>query len=168
MNKPLSCRLSAILPALLLSACAALQEPPPPPPPPPPPAPVAEIAPRFTPEQLLDRDIAEAVKQFEERDFETAIRGLQGLLGSPDATAPQQVRMHKYLAFSQCSLQRRAPCQQHFESALKIDPTFQLTQAESGHPIWDPVFKKARTAANKKAKPVKAAKTVKTEKPAGQ
>lgn len=148
MNTRLKNLLTPLCSGLLLSACAALQEPPPPPPPEP--APAAEIAPRFTPEQILERDLNEAVKRFEERDFEGSIRALQQLLESQDATPPQQVRMYKYLAFSNCSLQRRVPCQQHFESALKIDPTFQLTQAERGHPIWDPVFKKARAAMGKK------------------
>jgi hypothetical protein len=52
---------------------------------------------------------------------------------------------------------RRKPCRQHFDMALALDPTFQLTEAEKGHPIWGREFNNARAALRNK-RPVPARK----------
>ena len=55
-----------------------------------------------------------------------------------------QVSALKYLAFSYCITSRAQLCRQQFERALKIDPSFDLMPSEIGHPIWGPVFLKAK------------------------
>lgn len=55
-----------------------------------------------------------------------------------------QVGALKYLAFSYCVTSRTQLCRQQFERALKIDPSFDLLPSEIGHPIWGPVFLKAK------------------------
>jgi len=55
-----------------------------------------------------------------------------------------QVEAYKYLAFSYCVTSRQALCKQQFEKALKLDPTFELGRGEKGHPLWGPVFEKAK------------------------
>ncbi|MES2047326.1 MAG: TssQ family T6SS-associated lipoprotein [Pseudomonadota bacterium] len=55
-----------------------------------------------------------------------------------------QVSALKYLAFSYCVTSRTQLCRQQFERALKIDPSFDLLPSEIGHPIWGPVFLKAK------------------------
>jgi hypothetical protein len=68
-----------------------------------------------------------------------------------------QVKALKYIAFSHCVENRRKPCRQHFDMALALDPTFQLTEAEKGHPIWGREFNNARAALRNK-RPVPARK----------
>lgn len=55
-----------------------------------------------------------------------------------------QVSALKYMAFSYCVTSRALLCRQQFEHALKIDPSFDLLPSEIGHPIWGPVFLKAK------------------------
>lgn len=57
-----------------------------------------------------------------------------------------QVEALKTMAFSYCVTSRTQLCRQQFERALKIDPTFDLMLSEIGHPIWGPVFLKAKKA----------------------
>jgi hypothetical protein len=70
------------------------------------------------------------------------------LLGSPEITKSKskavKVEALKYAAFSYCVTSRTQLCRQQFDRALKIDPRFDLTPAEIGHPIWGPVFSSAK------------------------
>jgi hypothetical protein len=50
----------------------------------------------------------------------------------------------KYTAFSYCVTSRPAQCRQAFDKALRLDPSFQLAPGEYGHPLWGPVFAKAK------------------------
>jgi hypothetical protein len=53
----------------------------------------------------------------------------------------------KYTAFSYCVTSRPAQCRQAFDRALRLDPSFDLAPGEHGHPLWGPVFTKAKQAA---------------------
>lgn len=70
------------------------------------------------------------------------------LLGSPEITKSKnkaiKVEALKYAAFSYCVTSRAQLCRQQFDRALKLDPSFNLTAAEIGHPIWGPVFSSAK------------------------
>jgi hypothetical protein len=70
------------------------------------------------------------------------------LLGSPEITKSKskavKVEALKYAAFSYCVTSRAQLCRQQFDRALKLDPSFDLTPAERGHPIWGPVFSSAK------------------------
>ena len=52
-----------------------------------------------------------------------------------------QVIAHKYLAFIHCVSGREQQCRDEFKKALTIDPAFELTPAEAGHPVWGPIFR---------------------------
>ena len=62
-----------------------------------------------------------------------------------------QALAHKYLAFIDCVSHRKRQCRHEFMEALKVDPAFDLSQAEARHPIWGPIF---RTEKAKYAKSV--------------
>ncbi len=61
----------------------------------------------------------------------------QGLHDPRDAASA-----HKYLAFIACAFNRLAECEQNFQAALRVDPAFRLSDAEVGHPIWGPVYRR--------------------------
>lgn len=65
----------------------------------------------------------------------------------------------KHIAFSYCVTSKPLLCQQQFERALKLDPSFELAAGEIGHPLWGPVFLKA-----KNPKPIKPLKPFKKQK----
>lgn len=54
------------------------------------------------------------------------------------------LRAHKTQAFVYCVTKRSALCEQSFQSAFKVDSSFDLTRAERGHPVWGPVFSKVQ------------------------
>lgn len=55
-----------------------------------------------------------------------------------------QVAAHKLLAFSYCLTRRTTQCRAEFSRILDLNPRFDLSPAEKGHPIWGPAFEYAR------------------------
>ncbi len=103
-----------------------------PPAPPPPPA----------PEPLALKD---GILLYNNGDYNNAIKRLTGASeiwnGGSKAT---QVSALKYMAFSYCVTGRKTLCRQQFDKALKLDPAFDLAPGENGHPLWGPVFARAK------------------------
>jgi len=85
-------------------------------------------------------EYAAAIKKFESPEFNRA---------SPEF----RVRVLKSLAFSYCVTDQLSACQQAFYKALQINPKFKLQPAEEGHPIWGPVFEKAKLGLPGQTKP---------------
>lgn len=59
-----------------------------------------------------------------------------------------QVESLKYLAFIYCVTERVTLCRHSFYKALQLDPGFELTSAESTHPLWGPEFVVAQSGLN--------------------
>ena len=87
------------------------------------------------------------IRQYDEGAYAEAARYLQGAidLGLSDA---ERERAHKYLAFIHCASRRERACRDEFRKALSINPNFQLSAAEAGHPAWGPVFASLRASAS--------------------
>lgn len=89
--------------------------------------------------------LLEGIRLYENGNFKEAIAAF----GAPDVqAAPAAIRVDalKYTAFSYCVTSRPALCRQTFDKALRLDPDFDLAPGEHGHPLWGPVFTKARQA----------------------
>ena len=88
--------------------------------------------------------LREGIRLYNDGDFNAAIKRL-----SADEITGGSMRTRltalKYTAFSYCVTSRQAQCRQAFERALKLDPSFELAAGERGHPLWGPVFEKARS-----------------------
>jgi Tfp pilus assembly protein PilF len=105
---------------------------------------------RFAPRQA-EQSLSAGIKSYEDGDYRSALAKLtsaleQGLLFDRD-----KLSAHKYLAFIHCGAGRQKSCREAFRAALAIDPKFELSAAEAGHPIWGPVYRsvKAESAARK-------------------
>jgi len=98
-----------------------------------------------------EASLASGVKAYEDGDYRTAQQELQIALDQGLAAKPDQVKANKYLAFVACATGKRDVCKKHFRNALALNPRFQLTRAEAGHPGWGPVFREARGEAAKAA-----------------
>jgi hypothetical protein len=87
--------------------------------------------------------LREGIGLYNEGDFNGAIRRLssQDIANGPVST---RVTALKYTAFSYCVTSRPAQCRQAFDKALRLDPSFNLAPGEYGHPLWGPVFAKAK------------------------
>ena len=98
-----------------------------------------------------DRDdmaLREGIALYHDGEFNAAIRRLNS--GDMNGgSVRNRVSALKYTAFSYCVTTRPVPCRQAFERALRLDPSFDLAPGEQGHPLWGPVFAKARQGAGR-------------------
>jgi hypothetical protein len=92
--------------------------------------------------------LREGVRLYDDGDFNGAIRRLSArdINNGPLNT---RVTALKYTAFSYCVTSRPSQCRQAFDKALRLDPSFDLAPGEHGHPLWGPVFTKAKQAAGR-------------------
>jgi len=88
-----------------------------------------------------ERDLSLGIRAYEDGDYKNSTRLLQSALASELFLNSDKVAAHKYLAFMHCAQSREKACRDEFRKALELDPKFELTPAESGHPVWGPVFK---------------------------
>ena len=79
------------------------------------------------------------LRQYDSGQYAEAARSLQTALelGLNDGDS---ANAHKHLAFINCAAQRERACRDEFRRALRADPQLELSPAESGHPVWGPVF----------------------------
>jgi hypothetical protein len=108
-------------------------------------APARETASRRDPDAAPkdSSGLREGIRLYNDGDFDGAIRRLSArdLNNGPLATRLTAI---KYTAFSYCVTGRTTQCRQSFDKALRLDPSFDLDPGEQGHPLWGPVFAKAR------------------------
>lgn len=135
---------SAVFLCVALSACQT-----PPPPPEPVVLPVEPVKP-VDPMVLKEQALGEALGIYADGRYDDALAQLAPLVGAIELPLSSQVKVLKFMAFCHCAMGRPKPCRQHFEQALELDPTFQLTEAEKGHPVWGREFNSARAAARHK------------------
>lgn len=90
--------------------------------------------------------LREGIRLYNEGDFNGAIRRLSAR-DVNNGPLPARLTALKYLAFSYCVTSRPSLCRQAFDRALRLDPSFDLAPGEHGHPLWGPVFTRAKQAA---------------------
>jgi hypothetical protein len=96
--------------------------------------------------QASDAGLREGVALYDEGDYNGAIKRLAARDVSNGSVSTRLAAL-KYTAFSYCLTSRPGPCRQTFDKALRIDPSFDLAPGEHGHPLWGPVYTKAKQAA---------------------
>jgi len=92
------------------------------------------------------QELAGGVASYENGAYKLATRQVQTALALGLAAPSDQARAHKYLAFMHCVGGRERQCRDEFRKAFEAVPSFDLSPAEAGHPIWGPVFRKVKTA----------------------
>jgi Tfp pilus assembly protein PilF len=87
--------------------------------------------------------LATGMKQYEDGDYSESTRNLRNALDL-GLSSNDQAKAHKTLAFISCVSGRERQCREEFGKALDVDPKMNLEPAESGHPIWGPVFRSVK------------------------
>jgi len=95
--------------------------------------------PRSVAEQLFDKGMA----RYDAGDFAAAVKLLQDAVKEGLPAKADQVKALKHSAFSLCLLKRYRPCREEFMRIFEVDPDFDLTAAEAGHPSWTQVYASA-------------------------
>jgi hypothetical protein len=119
----------------MLGGCALLE-----PPAPPPPAPSVSVARLY--ELPAERAFINGMRFYEEGQYERAEVLLRRSLADGLRDSHDVAIANKHLAFIACAYERPADCESSFRAAFAADPKFRLTDAEVGHPIWGPVYKR--------------------------
>jgi hypothetical protein len=104
-----------------------------------------EPAPPPAPADPAQVALHDGIEAYNNGDYNGAIKKL----AAPDivkSSKANQLSAIKYTAFSYCLSNRARQCRQQFDRALKLDPAFELDTGEDSHPMWGPVFAKAKKA----------------------
>src|SRR6185369_1105301 len=95
--------------------------------------------------ERVQANLNDGLKQYEAGAYEASMKNLLLALDSGVLTLPQQLVARKHMAFIQCVNNRELICKEEFEKAFLLDPNFNLTPAEAGHPTWGPIFRLVKT-----------------------
>jgi tetratricopeptide (TPR) repeat protein len=104
-----------------------------------------------------EQALQEGLVKYDAGDYAEAQRRLEESMKLGLKDKADQVRALKHIAFTQCLADKWGTCRQTFVKIYDIDPNFDLTPAEAGHPSWTRTFAQAKAQA-KKAQAEKAAK----------
>ena len=103
------------------------------------------IIPLSKSEQML----ADGMVKYNGGDYDAAIRLMDGALKEGLSDKADKVRAMKHIAFSLCLKERFRECRAQFVKIYAVDPAFDLTPAEVGHPSWAKTFAAAKSQAKK-------------------
>jgi Tfp pilus assembly protein PilF len=132
---PLSRWLGPVLLPLLLAGCETFSAATPP-------APPASDSIALLYQRPAERALINGLRAYEEGSFERAEQAFRTALLQQLRDRRDTAIAHKYLAFIACAFNRLTECEQQFRNAFAADPNFLLTDAEIGHPIWGPVYRR--------------------------
>jgi tetratricopeptide (TPR) repeat protein len=96
-------------------------------------------------EQML----ADGIVKYDAGDYESAHKLLEAAVKEGLKDKADQVRAMKHAAFSLCLRDRFRDCRAAFMKIYEVDPNFDLTPAEAGHPSWTRTFASAKAQARK-------------------
>ncbi len=96
-------------------------------------------------EQML----SDGLVKYDAGDYDAALKLLEGSIKEGLKDKADQVRAMKNIAFSQCLKERFPQCRAAFIKIYEVDPAFDLTPAEAGHPSWTKTFAAAKAQAKK-------------------
>jgi tetratricopeptide (TPR) repeat protein len=122
--------------AALVAALAGCATPPSPPPAPP----TVSVARLY--EQPAERAFLNALRYYEEGQYDRAETLFRRAISEGLGDGHDIATANKHLAFIACAYGRLAECETDFRAAFIADPGFTLTEAEVGHPVWGPVYKR--------------------------
>ena len=95
-------------------------------------------------EGKANQALSAGIDAYNEGKYPDAVKSLQSALNQ-GLSVSDQVKAHKYLAFTHCVSGKERLCREEFRKGLDINPNLELESAEVGHPIWGPVFRSVKT-----------------------
>jgi Tfp pilus assembly protein PilF len=108
-----------------------------------------------------EQTLSDGLVKYDAGEFAAAQKLLEASLKEGLKEKADTVRAMKHLAFTHCLQERYALCRAEFTRIYEVDPAFDLTPAEAGHPSWTKTFAAAKRAheakvAKEKASPAPA------------
>ena len=100
--------------------------------------------------QKAEQQFKQGVRAYENGQHKDAEQSLRSALDGGLPAKADQVAANKYLAFIACANRQQDSCRTYFRRALAIDPAFELSRTEAGHPLWGPVFREVKAERQKR------------------
>ena len=94
--------------------------------------------------------VADGMVKYNAGDYPSAIILLEAALKEGLSEKADKVRAMKHIAFSLCLTSKYRECRAEFIKIYDVDPNFDLTPAEVGHPSWTKTFASAKAEAKRK------------------
>ena len=114
----------------------------------------------FLPLAKAERMMSDGLVKYDAGEFTDARELLEGALKEGLKEKADQVKAMKFVAFTLCLQSHWSKCRAEFIAIYDVDPNFDLTPAEAGHPSWTKTFASAKAHA-KRALAAKEAKEAK-------
>ena len=105
-----------------------------------------------TPSEFM---VNQGIRNYEEGNYPAALTIFQNLVSNKKATKNEKIVAYKYMAFTHCVSPnasretREKLCRDDFKKAFELNPSFNLTPAEAGHPVWGPIFSSVKNTQKK-------------------
>jgi len=93
--------------------------------------------------------LADGMLKYDAGDYDASLTLLEGALKEGLKDKADQVRAMKHVAFNLCLKSRWRDCRAAFIKIYDVDPDFDLTPAEAGHPSWTKTFAGAKAQAKR-------------------
>jgi hypothetical protein len=103
----------------------------------------------FIPLAKAEQLLAEGMVRYDAGDYEASHRLFEAAAKEGLREKADQIRAMKQGAFSLCLQNKLVPCRAEFVKIYDLDPNFDLTPAEAGHPSWSKTFAQAKALAKK-------------------
>ncbi|MFT3858796.1 MAG: TssQ family T6SS-associated lipoprotein [Aquabacterium sp.] len=87
--------------------------------------------------------LADGLKAYKAGQYKQSEAQLKAALKAGLDAPADLANAHKHLAFIYCTSKRTTLCAAAFKNAKAADPTFALSKAEAGHPMWGRTYRKA-------------------------
>ncbi|HEX5686465.1 MAG TPA: TssQ family T6SS-associated lipoprotein [Ideonella sp.] len=91
-----------------------------------------------------ERNLLLGLRAYDEGQYPEAERALNEALRLKLNTPKDRATAYKTLAFIYCTSGRTGECGAAFKSARSADPSFTLSKAEAGHPVWGPIYEHSK------------------------
>lgn len=98
------------------------------------------------------RKLADGIREYDAGRYKEALDALQAALTGGLKDRADEMRAHKFVAFAHCLTQHKVPCRDEFRKIFTLDPAFELTPSEAGHPAWAAIYRKELAAARRAPK----------------
>src|SRR5262249_44247959 len=93
--------------------------------------------------------LSDGMVKYDAGEYEAARKLLDAALTEGLKDKANQVKAMKYIAFTECLQSHYRECRNQFIKIYDVDPDFDLTPAEAGHPSWTKTFAAAKAQAKK-------------------
>jgi len=93
-------------------------------------------------ERPAEKALLAGLRAYDDGQYAQSEQQLEVALKTGLRSPKDKAAANKHLAFIYCASQRVPACEASFRAAREADPSFALSRAEAGHPLWGPVYKR--------------------------